>query len=88
MLHCSKQVIAVRAPEGSTLTIPDPHRGAHAVANKEPQFEAIIQSKDGPLAIYALQGDNISKEVVSGSLRNGNGPEPPAQVQLQGSSRC
>jgi hypothetical protein len=52
---CRQQWAAIKAPAGSTLTIPDPHRGGDE-EYEGPQFKALVKARDGRIAAWIHSG--------------------------------
>ena len=48
--------MAIKAPAGSSLTIPDPHRGADRERRAVPHFKAAVSSQSGALALWLVAG--------------------------------
>ena len=49
-------MLAVKAPPGSELTIPDPYRGIQQGQAGSGRFRAFLKSKTGPLAVWLVAG--------------------------------
>jgi hypothetical protein len=61
-MWCRQQLTAVKAPAGSILTIPDPHRGVDPEWQGGPRFKAIISSKKGPLSVWLVVGPEEAQD--------------------------
>ena len=62
-------MLAIKAPPGSSLIIPDPHRSTAAETGGSESFRAFVSSKDGPLAVWLLAGGAAASSMEAAAHR-------------------
>ena len=57
----AETILALRAPSGTTLEVPDPDEG---LAAGQRRFQIFLRSQDGPVDVYMISADGRSNDTL------------------------
>lgn len=55
-------IVAIRAPAGTTLEVPDPDEGLHGTGQR--RFQIFLKSQDGPVSVYLVSSCSTEKDAM------------------------